>query len=165
MKHLVLGIMFAMSGSGIAQIADPHVLASCGSGGTNTDLRMEWTMGQMGIGQGGNNHYHLTQGFHQPEASQSTVGLPELARLAQAITLWPNPTNETINFRLTTPVAEQLDIAVYDERGATVHTRTLARNGQSGVLPTQGLANGNYIVLLRSTRGGVHGMGRFTKID
>lgn len=165
MKQLVLGIFCTLPIASLAQIADPHVLASSGSGGTNTDLRMEWTMGQVGIGQGGNNHYHLTQGFHQPEAPQSTVGLTELERLTQAVTLWPNPTNEAINLKLTNAVPEQLDITVYDERGATVHTRTLPRNIQSDALPTQGLANGNYIVLIRTQHGGMHGMARFTKIN
>jgi hypothetical protein len=148
-----------------AQVADPHVLACSGSEGVNTDLKMEWTMGQMAVGHGGNNHYHLTQGFHQPMRPANTVGITELDRLAKVLHVWPNPVTNELNVQLRDPSTEKLEIAVYDERGASLLQRLLPRYQEFTTLPTGMFAAGNYLLVVREASGALHGMARFTKVQ
>lgn len=133
-----------------AQVADPHVLASSGAEGINAELKMEWTMGEFGVGIGGNNHYHFTAGFHQPDPLPEGVGLVEHSPAHGDLFFWPNPTSDVVHFRFDTTTPDVMDITVFDETGKTVATKTMGRGTNEGALPVSHLAAGTYLALFNS---------------
>ncbi len=118
-----------------------QVMASSGDHFENSQLAIDFTLGEPFTATLDNGSNLCTQGFHQPEkASGASLSESEL----QSISLYPNPFQTTVT--LLDPKGWCSQLEVYDVFGKQVASMAV-----SNVLTTVSLsklANGNYHVFL-----------------
>lgn len=143
----------------------PTVLANCGGEGDTLGYKMQWTVGELVIESLGNSMFHLTQGFHQPFVVPVVqgVGLEELVKVNNA-TIWPNPTQEELNIRFSTPLRNEVNASIVGLDGRTLRTRLLMAGSSNSVISVGDLAPGGYLLVLAPKDTSHPSIHRFIKI-
>jgi hypothetical protein len=141
-KSVFFILALTIASSTLAQIAiQNQVLASSGDHFENSQLAVDFTLGETFTATFENGSELCTQGFHQPEKA-SGASLSEFD--LNAISLYPNPFQTTVT--LSDPNGWCSQLEVYDVFGKRVASMAV-----SSVLTTVSLsklANGNYHVFL-----------------
>jgi len=82
-----------------AQSSNPEVLSSAGDTFQGDNVRIEWTLGELAITTIQNPPQQITQGFHQPVYTITSVD--ELPEGIGQISVFPNPTSDVIEQNLS----------------------------------------------------------------
>jgi hypothetical protein len=119
MKHalfLVLSLLMAAFGS--AQTLDRQVIGTTGGSATSSGVTLDYTVGEVVTATAVSGTLILTQGFQQP-STQAPSSAPPVA-ISLNYSLYPNPTNNWINFDLQTEVPLLFGLRLVDALGRFV---------------------------------------------
>ncbi len=146
----VLGILCI--GMMQAQVSiEKQVVTNGGTHGSNGDLSIEWTVGQMSSTELTNGDLTLTQGFHQ--GASVVTGL-ENNELDIDLLVYPNPSSDYFRLEFPSEINESYQLDLIDQTGMTVETRSLNNQSQQRVVfSIAHLAAGQYIVRLTTADG------------
>lgn len=120
-----------------------EIVATQGDSYSNTNMQIDFTIGEIIINTESDGVNTLTQGFHQ--TNWNFVGLEDHAPGYEA-TIFPNPTSDILNIRTST--FENVTYTLYDAQGKLIlqgrltQVQTPIRVGQ--------LATGKYSLILDS---------------
>jgi len=104
-----------------AQSTSPEVVASAGDTFQGNNVRIEWTLGELAITTVQNASQQITQGFHQPYYTITSVD--ELPKNIGQISVFPNPTSEVIKMRLNFSQHQKVQIRLTDTQGHILLTK------------------------------------------
>jgi len=136
-KGLLILLCLPMIGFG--QVTSPSVVSSSGDSYSNTNIIMDYTLGEIVVETHANSTTILTQGFHQGvlEVSTETVNIDIKTKI------YPNPTTNYLIVELEKNVNAEL--LVYDINGKLVIKDKLI-NEQHKQLDFSFLIQGNYLL-------------------
>lgn len=103
-----------------------QVVASSGGNITIGDKAIEWTLGETVIATLSSENIILSQGFHQPILTVTTIKTP--VELAYKIEAYPNPTNDLLLIRLENADAQEFQYILYDINGKVLEQKELKSN-------------------------------------
>ncbi len=159
-RTLLLLCSLLLYGLSYAQSAQPQVIGSDGDILIfNAGFQMEYTVGEVVTETLDGGTFKLSQGFHQPNLIVVSVDdfLPELA-----IEVFPNPTVDQVNIRLTEDLG-QLQYQLFDLKGQAlgqVHNFV----GLSQSLDLSGFPAGTYFLHIQGTDNPKHKSFKISKI-
>ena len=124
---------------GFGQVTSPSVVSSSGDSYSNTNIIMDYTLGEIVVETHANSTTILTQGFHQGvlEVSTETVNIDIKTKI------YPNPTTNYLIVELEKNVNAEL--LVYDINGKLVIKDKLI-NEQQKQIDFSFLTQGNYFL-------------------
>ena len=144
MKNLISYLVFTFAALSLAAQnveLTPEVVASAEDSYTSNTLNVDWTLGEImteTFEYAGT--LVLTQGFHQPSLSTTSIGDP-VASLG-IIKVYPNPTSSSISIEREKP--GELQLQLLDMRGSILRKQTF--NGTQSELDLSDLPNGIYVL-------------------
>ena len=132
-------ILLCLNMIGFGQVTSPSVVSSSGDSYSNTNIIMDYTLGEIVVETHANSTTILTQGFHQGvlEVSTETVNIDIKTKI------YPNPTTNYLIVELEKNVNAEL--LVYDINGKLVIKDKLI-NEQHKQLDFSFLIQGNYLL-------------------
>ena len=136
-KGLLILLCLPMIGFG--QVTSPSVVSSSGDSYSNTNIIMDYTLGEIVVETQTNSTTILTQGFHQGVLKVST----QVENIAIKTKVYPNPASDYLIIELEQSV--NADILVYDINGKLVIKDKLI-NEQHKQLDFSFLIQGNYLL-------------------
>jgi hypothetical protein len=138
MKKLLL-ILLCLPFIGFGQVTSPSVVSSSGDSYNSSNVKMDYTLGEVVVETHTNGSTILTQGFHQEILKITT----EVVNLDIKTKIYPNPTTSILIVELEKNV--NADIMVYDVNGKLVIKDKL-NNEQQKQLDFSFLKQGNYLL-------------------
>jgi len=138
MKKLLL-ILLCLPFIGFGQVTSPSVVSSSGDSYNSSNVKMDYTLGEVVVETHTNGSTILTQGFHQEILKITT----EVVNLDIKTKIYPNPTTSILIVELEKNV--NADIMVYDVNGKLVIKDRL-NNEQQKQLDFSFLKQGNYLL-------------------
>lgn len=142
----------------------PSVLASCGGAGTANGYKMEWTVGELAIHSLGNDQYHFTQGFHQPDSLHFTTSIRE-SEPTSILQAWPNPAKDELFVRSSTPILGNTVLDIVGIDGKLSWSQAAPLSGEVAVIPLRSIEPGSYCLVIRSSQFPSPQSLRFVKIQ
>ena len=124
---------------GFGQVTTPSVISSSGDSYSNSNVNMDYTLGEIVVETHSNSNTIVTQGFHQEVLKVAT----EIVNIDINTKVYPNPTTSILNIDLEKNV--NADIMVYDINGKLVIKERL-NNEQQKQLDFSFLRQGNYFL-------------------
>jgi type IX secretion system substrate protein len=119
MKRLLfLMLLYAFANTISSQSLSPEVISTSGEIFQGTYVEIEWTIGEMVIDNIQNSNHQITQGFHQPY--YTITSLTNLPEEIGSINVSPNPTSETINIELSFNVKKRVTLYLSDIHGKSI---------------------------------------------
>ena len=113
MKKLLL-ILLCLPIIGLGQVTSPSVVSISGDSYSNTNIIMDYTLGEIAVETHTNSTTVLTQGFHQGVLKVST----NVENTEINLKVYPNPTSQFLIIELVENV--KADLLVYDMNGKLV---------------------------------------------
>jgi hypothetical protein len=140
---LILFLFISITGLYAQQDANAAGGTATGSGGSSSN-----SVGQVAYsyntGTGSAN-----QGVQQPYEF-FTTGINETSNIVLSMSLFPNPTQSTINLKVENQQWENLTFQLYDALGQQLLSQKIA--GALTVVPMQNLASGAYLLKVSDTQ-------------
>jgi len=149
MKFSALVFLAALPIVGSAQSVTPEVVASAGEHFDNGTIQLSWTLGEVMIDTYDNGTNILTQGFHQPMLTVTSIE-ENLSNIR--MNLYPNPTSEFLNIELGNN-DKDINLQLFDMNGKLIHRDVITANTNNFVLPMNAVATGKYLVQMQSQDG------------
>lgn len=144
MKRVFLFFMSSLGGLISAQDISPDVIATSGSAMKNSELQIEWTIGEILVQPIQNSALQITQGFHQPDFLISgTETLPEDIGVIRA---FPNPVGDHLEIKVELNQLLPLQIQLFDSHGKLCWTSSSESISWFDSMPTSTLAGGQYFL-------------------
>lgn len=152
MKPFLITVLTLLLGvSAWSQSIERAVVGSAGRTETATDLRLDWTLGEVAV-----QHYpsgQLNEGFHQPAIRvEPYVAITPEAGLFE---VFPNPTGAVLHVRGELPEAKQAFIRLLDGAGKTAGNPLQARGNFTQDLDLSGYPPGLYNLVISDAAGKV----------
>jgi hypothetical protein len=120
----MLIIPFVFSGMVIhGQSQTQQVIATSSGNDQNSDLSIEWTLGEPVIATLSTGTIVLTQGFHQPDLEVTVI--KSLDGLPYTVEAYPNPTDELLLIQLKNAEARDFQYLLYDMTGKVLEQKKL----------------------------------------
>lgn len=143
-RFLYIIIFGGLSPMVFSQTIQPFVVNTTGGSIGNTEILIEWSLGEMSITTIGNSSHLVTQGFLQPnlEKQVATEGIV----IAADILAFPNPVTDYLY--LSAKNSEKWQIEIFDVAG-----KMIIRTDFQPKLDLQSLKPGLYIVSLLDRKG------------
>jgi hypothetical protein len=149
MKYLSSLIIVGFYATVYSQSISHQVIASAGNSVTNGNMNLSYTVGEVAVTTISGNNYILTQGFHQPEHTVSSM-LESEKTVIGSFAVYPNPAGGEVYFGYEFPQPGNVSVALYDVSGKLVHPLWEQKEYISGktiqFFNVEMLADGNYIV-------------------
>ncbi len=120
-----------------------EVISSQGNSYTNSNVNIDFTIGEVIINTETDGTHYMTQGFHQ--TNWVFAGLENHTPNYEAI-IFPNPTEESLNIKTST--YENVVYTLYDAQGKLIMQNELFEEQTS--LQVDHLASGKYSLVLNS---------------
>lgn len=134
-----------------AQVSlDRQVIGSTGNFSTVSNISLSSTVGESVVATAVSGSIVLTQGFQQPDGTNS-VGIEDDLRLLVRYTVAPNPTQDIVRVELSTDKPITIGLVLMDVRGRRVPVpeQKIHVNGtESTEIDLQPLADGLYTLAL-----------------
>ena len=145
MKQFLLIILLShFSTLLLSQTIQPSVVNTTGGSIGDSQMLVEWSLGEMSITTIGNSSHLVTQGFLQPSL-ENQVGMEDIAIQAD-ILAFPNPVKDYMY--LSAKSIDKWQIEIYDVTG-----KTILNTDFQPKLDLQALKPGLYIVTLFDKKG------------
>ena len=136
MRILSVFVLFFTLNNLLAQSNDLNVISTSGSSFTSENHLVEFTLGELAIGDIGNDLI-LTQGFHQGKLAIQT----QIKEIDFKINLFPNPAHTHFKVEFNSP--KTVDIILTDIKGKIIKKEKLV-NQSSKYYDISNLAQGIY---------------------
>ncbi|MEL6588610.1 MAG: T9SS type A sorting domain-containing protein [Bacteroidota bacterium] len=154
MRYL-LSVLFLWTASLNAQSIDRFVIGATGGYDTNATIQLESTLGELAVEtvQSGNLIFH--QGFHQTNPPFNTDVEDDFQLVAYR--LFPNPTAGQLQLELSSEQAIELEITVWDLKGAQTAIPAVYLNAAKTHmvrLDLRALAAGTYFCRIENAKTG-----------
>ena len=121
-QRILLSLLLILPGSfAVAQSLTPFVVASAGDYfvNTNANAALSFTVGEMAMVETFQNTNNiLTQGFHQPEEPQVSIG--DGVDYINEFLVFPNPAQDHLNVRYRLAFPGQVKLSMVDLHGVEV---------------------------------------------
>ncbi len=147
MKLSFLFVFLVLSFALKAQDIEREVLATAGETTTKDSLVLEWTLGEVIVGDLATDTLLLSQGFHQFFVEE--VKLPDYTA-DWKVDIYPNPVPDKLIIRLSQPLA--LDIQIYDGIGKLI-TKFSSLQQEEHFISFDKMSSGLYILQLTDKEG------------
>ncbi|MDX1941693.1 MAG: hypothetical protein SFU99_14130 [Saprospiraceae bacterium] len=121
-KPVWLLVLFALGALPIvSQTLSPWVIAAAGCPIQTDNYRMVGTLGEPIVGTVRNGDFILTQGFHQPDFTVTSVKHPFPENVK--IQVFPNPTSAVFTLKITAPETQELLLTLFSIEGKKLWTK------------------------------------------
>lgn len=137
-----LALVFSWSLS--AQSSSPQVVAPAGDSFEGETVRIDWTIGEPVITSIQSSERQITQGFHQPYLTITSV--QDLPAEIGKIQVFPNPSADLVQIKMRFDQDREVRLQLLDVRGQIIWSQIV--NGQQLEESTniQSLPNGLYFL-------------------
>ena len=117
-EKLLMFVMLCLSSyTMFSQSFDRSVLASDGATSSIGSVTLDWTLGELATTMLITENGMLTQGFHQPELSVSTLLSYENLEAFYQVQVMPNPVSSLLYVNVTSDREEALSVYLLDLNG------------------------------------------------
>ena len=150
MKKTITSLLF-MSVAIIlnAQSIQNDVISSAGASSSSAGMKIDYTIGEPIIETAVATNVNLTQGFHQPSLTITSIEEPDALT---DINCYPNPVNDELIIDVSSQYTEALIYMIYDLNGKILSSETL--NSGTNTINMQSYAVGNYLLQIKETSSG-----------
>ncbi len=128
-----------------AQSSSPEVVSSAGDTFQGDNIRIEWTLGELAITTIQNPPQQITQGFHQPVYTITSID--ELPEDIGEISVFPNPTSDIMEMRLNFNQYQKVQIRLTDTQGRVLITKEISGQNLSDRTDIRELPRGSYFLI------------------
>lgn len=97
-----------------AQSTNLSVISSAGGTYKSNNLQLDWTIGELLTNTLNGSHLRITEGFHQPEYSVTSIG--EISHKIKA-NIYPNPYSDILNIEVDLEKSEEVVLKLFDSSG------------------------------------------------
>lgn len=126
------------------------LFSTAGKSASNTNLKLDYTIGEPVIVTKSNGNIILTQGFHQPNY-QFVTKVTQLLKNDLKINLFPNPSNQTVSLEIKNIENRNLILDIVDISGQYIQQNILILSEQTVVNVSQ-FAAGVYFFQIRDNK-------------
>lgn len=145
MKHLIILSLFCLFPLAMhAQVLERQVIGSAGFNTVTPNIQLNYTVGQTSTHTYAENAFVLCEGFQQ--GNTNSVGITEAKKNPIEISLFPNPANTFISFRIQSSDITELSYRIVDMTGKTVYQKSKFSYTQVETIPTAQFASGMYVI-------------------
>lgn len=149
MKYIIKALLLTTCAfEGYSQSIERYVFNSFGSATDAGGIQFVNNVGEPLTEGFFNQNLILTQGFLQPNAADFTLSLNENG--AGKLLVWPNPSSEGLFVSFGNVDAGEMGIWIFDMNGKCLHTEAVNTTLSQQYLNLSSLANGSYLIQLRS---------------
>lgn len=113
---LLLGAMWMYNAN--AQRLGPEIVSSAGATYQGASMQIDWTLGELAVTTLQNPTQQVTQGFHQPVYSVTSIH--ELTVEAGQIKVYPNPTSGQLGISLAFDRSREIQMKLFDLHGRLI---------------------------------------------
>ena len=131
-------------GQGFSQDVSPVILSTAGETFQGNAIQLDWTIGELAISSIQNAGYQITQGFHQPFYTVSSIN--ELPSTIGQINLFPNPTADYLTMELSFDTYSTFLIQLFDTNGKLIWIKIKEGKEIKDNISLRGLPNGSYFL-------------------
>lgn len=161
MKTIPLLILFAVVHcSAEGQSLSNQVIASAGRYFAGGNAGLESTTGEAVIPTLEAGGFILTQGFHQPSSNGIPISVEE--NTPDEILAYPNPVSDLLTLSSTSTLIGMV-VYIFDAAGKLAYTDQLV--GTNETIRFSTLANGLYLLQVRSGSGEIHYQTKLTHVN
>lgn len=147
MKKSIPLFLFAIWVSNVsAQTSSPEIVSSAGETFQGSSTQIDWTLGELAITTIQNASQQITQGFHQPNYTITSVD--KLPQEIGEIKIYPNPTSDRIEMKLNFVQRIYVKIQLIDLSGKLIWSEEKTGSQIEQVIDIVNLSNGNYFLNL-----------------
>jgi hypothetical protein len=144
-----------------AQSIAPSVVSSGGDFFSNSQGMIAWTVGEPMTETYSSASNFVTQGFHQPLDSITSIGEPGIPVNAS---VYPNPTTDFVNIQFGEDVSGLFVIDVYNALGQRMQTEQFSASASGRTqINLSGYATGVYFIQVRAVNGKANTTFKITK--
>jgi len=145
MKQKLILLLFAIWFSNVnAQNSNSEIVSSAGETYQGNSMQIDWTLGELGITTIKDLTNQITQGFHQPNYTITSVN--ELPREIGDINIYPNPTPDRIEIKIDFEQYHNVKIQLIDLYGRLIWSKERNGNQLEQIMDATRLQNGNYLL-------------------
>jgi hypothetical protein len=127
-----------------AQSSSPEIVSSAGETFQGNSMQIDWTLGELAATIIQSSSLQITQGFHQPNYTITSVN--ELPQEIGEIKVYPNPASERIEMKLNFEKNRNVKIQLINFNGRLIWTTNKNGNQIEQVTEIADLPNGNYFL-------------------
>lgn len=143
MKGFSLIILLVISTRAFGQSHAPVLVTGAGDSFKNDYVEVEWSIGEVLTETYFNDTNSLTQGFHQPEYDV-VAAVDDTLKSDFEVRVFPNPTSEVIDLRVTGKTSQTLTYELIDLQGKVLLSRSIS--DLSGQINVSGLSQNIYLL-------------------
>lgn len=125
------------------------VISSAGTSASSASMKIDYSVGEPVIETATATNINLTQGFHQPSLTITSI---EEADALTDISCYPNPVNDELIIDVSSQYTELLIYTIYDINGKILSSERL--NSGTNTINMQSYAVGNYLLQIKETSSG-----------
>ena len=145
MKHYFLSLIIVFSAFLLsAQSIQNDVISSGGASSSSANLQIEYTIGEPVIETFETTNLTLTQGFHQPSLTITSIEEPEGLT---DISFFPNPVTDELTIEIPPHYSGEFLCSLFDLNGKLLSASTLV--GGSNTINMHSFATGTYLLQIR----------------
>ena len=145
MKITLPLLLFALGiGNANAQSSSPEIISSAGNIFQGNSIQIDWTLGELAIATIQNSSQQITQGFHQPNYTITSVN--ELPVEIGQIQVYPNPATDLIKMSINFNERKNVKTQLFDLNGRLLWTIENSGTQIEQVKNIAGLSNGTYFL-------------------
>lgn len=127
-----------------AQSSSPEIVSSAGETYQGSSMQIDWTLGELAITTIQNSSQQITQGFHQPYYTITSVS--ELPQEIGEIKVYPNPTSDRIEMKLNFDQSRTVNIQLIDLSGKLIWTGEQIGSQIEEMKNIENLTSGTYFL-------------------
>lgn len=116
MKQLIAIFFSIISINAFSQSISPELITTSGDNFKNSNVELDWSIGEIMIETYSNTENSLTQGFHQSKYDVTT-SVDEISGIDFKIKIFPNPTSDLINLQIIGNINQNLTYELIDLQG------------------------------------------------
>jgi hypothetical protein len=139
MRKVIFLFFLLLVGTLRAQSLSNSVIGSSGADFSSGNNQLSWTIGEPVVSTLSAANNQLTQGFHQPYITVSSIEINE----SFSVKVFPNPTHEAISVVFENPANCQLEI--FDMLGRKLQVFSL-KNADNSIISLSDYPSGNYLL-------------------
>jgi len=142
--YLLFLVIWTCNVSG--QSLNPEIVSSAGETYQGSSMQIDWTLGELSIVTIQNASKQITQGFHQPIYTITSVN--ELPQELGEVNVYPNPTSGIIMIKINLDNTQNVRVQLIDFNGKLIWTKKENGSQIEWVESIKNLPNGTYFLNL-----------------
>jgi len=136
----------------IVGIKAQQLISSSGTSFQGTNYNISWSLGELAITSIGGSNYVLTQGFHQPIETETSVVPPISQKLS--IQVYPNPVRKMLQINWIKEHFQESILYLFSMEGQLLFTKVISQTENSFEIPMSTYDPGIYILKIKEIHSG-----------